>query len=167
MGFNQAGISSVALKPDKPPSPEAVPVTEQHLKGVLDPLSAVIALTRGMQNPCERKLAIFDGKQRFDLQLAFRREQKIVEKTPSGQPGVAYVCSVRYQPIAGHKPHKEDATKELAASGNIEVALRPVPSANMMVPHNVKIPTNWGEASMNLQRVDIVTPGKGQIALVQ
>lgn len=167
LGFSPAGIASVAVKPEKPPHPDAVPVTEQHLKGVLDPLSAVIALTRGTTNPCARKLSIFDGKQRFDVKLSFRAQQPLVEKKPSGQPGVSYVCSVRYEPIAGHKPGKDDASKEIAASGNVEIALRPVPSANMMVPHLVKIPTNWGSATMTLQRIDITTPGNGQIALVQ
>ncbi len=167
LGFKGERIASLDVVPAKPPHPEAVPLQEQHLKGVLDPLSAVIALTRtGTANPCDRKLPIFDGKQRFDLALSYRGQRRIDEKRPSGQPGVSFVCAVRYQPIAGHRPDN-DETRKFAANGSIEIAMRPVPSANLMVPHHVLIPSAWGQAELRLQRVDISSPGKAEIALVQ
>ncbi len=165
MGFTDTRITNVSMVPPSEPHPEAVPVKEHHLKDVLDPLSAVMAVTRGTANPCGRKLAIFDGKQRFDLIFSFRRQQKIEEKRPTGQPGFAFVCRVRYVPIAGYR--MTDETREMSASSAIEIALRPVPSANLVVPYLVTIPTFAGTATMALDKVAITTPGKGQIALVQ
>jgi hypothetical protein len=49
---------------------------------------------------------------------------------------------------------------------DIEVALRPVPSANLLVPYRVTVATKWGTGTMLLQRMDIVAPGQKQIALV-
>jgi hypothetical protein len=106
---------------------------------------------------------IFDGKERFDLLLSYRGEMKVSEQQPSGQPGIAYVCRVRYLPIAGHKADSE--TQFMAANDSIEVALRPIPSANLLVPYHVNIPTMAGYATVVSKRVEIISPGKPQIAL--
>jgi hypothetical protein len=70
---------------------------------------------------------------------------------------------VRYVPIAGYRATNE--TKELSESSAIEVTLRPVPNANLVVPYLVKIPTFAGSATIELSRIDITTTDKGQIAL--
>lgn len=107
---------------------------------------------------------MFDGKQRFDLQLSFRRQTRVAEMEPSGQPGVAFVCRVKDVPIAGHKMNEE--TAGLAASDGIEIALRPIPSANLFIPYQITIPTVAGTASLTAQRVEIVTSHNEQIAMV-
>lgn len=164
LGFAGDGIKAVEVLPVAPPSPIAVPVKDGHLKGVLDPLSAVMALARtAAANPCDRKLAIFDGKQRFDLLLSYKRQEHVRETRPSGQPGVAVVCRVRYQPIAGHKANEE--TRAMAAADGIEISLRPVPSANVFVPHQIVIPTGAGTVKLTASRIQIVTPRNEQIAL--
>jgi hypothetical protein len=166
MSFNDAGVSNVSSVPPHTPSRASVPVREHHLKDVLDPLSAVMALTRARSsNPCDRKISIFDGKQRFDLLFSFRRRERIPEARRSGQPGIGYVCRVRYIPIAGHK--NNDETRQMAETTGIEVALRPVPSANLVIPYQITIPTIAGSAVLTSQRVDITAPGMKQIALVR
>ena len=164
MSFSDAGVTNVTALPPSNPSPGTVPVQDIHLKGVLDPLSAVLAVTRAGGNPCQRKIPIFDGKQRFDLVLSFRRQQRIAEAQPSGQPTVAFVCRVRYVPIAGYKMNEE--TKFMASTQGIEIALRPVPAANVLVPYQITIPTVAGSATLTSTRVSIQTSGKRNIAFV-
>ena len=164
LGFKDGAVANVSVVPSKPPPPDMVPVKDEHKRNVLDPLSAVMALSlAGGQKPCDRKLSIFDGKQRFDLALSFRRQLRIAEARPSGQPGVGFVCSVRYTPIAGYRDNED--TEKLTANGNIEITLRPVPSANLMVPYHVSIPTAAGTATLTAQRIDITTRSRGLIAL--
>ena len=57
-------------------------------------------------------------------------------------------------------------TKYMAANDAIEVALRPVPSANVFVPYQISIPTMAGSATIVSKRVEIVSPGKPQIAML-
>ncbi len=164
LGFKDGAVSNVSVVPLKPPAADMVPIKDEHKRNVLDPLSAVMALSLASgQKPCDRKLAIFDGKQRFDLALSFRRQQRIVEARPSGQPGVGYVCRVRYTPIAGYRDNED--TEKLVTNGNIEITLRPVPSANLMVPYHVSIPTGAGTATLTAQRIEITTRSRGLIAL--
>ena len=163
--FANGEVTEVMHLPAAPAKPDTIPVREQHLKGVLDPLSAIVAVSRGSStNPCDRRVPVFDGKERFDLILSPKGETKITEQQPSGQPGMAHVCRVRYLPIAGHKIDSD--TRYMAANDAIEVMLRPIPSANVFVPYQITIPTQAGVATIVSKRVDIVLNGKPQIALL-
>ncbi|KAB2912546.1 MAG: DUF3108 domain-containing protein [Hyphomicrobiaceae bacterium] len=165
IGFSDGAVTEIQHLPPPVAKSDTIPVREQHLKGVLDPLSAIMAISRANgANPCDRRVPVFDGKERFDLLLSYKSEMKVTEQQPSGQPGVAYVCRVKYLPIAGHKVDSD--TRFMAASDAIEVALRPVPSAGVFVPYQITIPTIAGSATIVSRRVEIVTPGKAQIALM-
>jgi hypothetical protein len=165
IAFDEAGVSNVAIQPSSPPSPGTIPVREHHLKNVLDPMTAVMALSRASGgNPCGRRISIFDGKQRFDLVLSFRRQERVVEAQPSGQPSIAYVCRVQYIPVAGHKNNPE--TRQMASTSAIEVAFRPIPSLRLLVPYQITIPTIVGSAVMTSERVEITAPGNRRIAIV-
>jgi hypothetical protein len=165
MDFADGIVAAIRHTPTPVPKPDTVPVRQQHLKGVLDPLSAIMVVARGSNpNPCDRRLPIFDGKERFDLVLSYKGQMKVNEQQPSGQPAMAHVCKVKYQPIAGHKVDTE--TSFMATTDAIEVALRPVPSANILIPYQITIPTMVGYATLVAKRVEIETPGKPQIALL-
>lgn len=165
LGFKDHDVIQTRIEPESEPSPENVPVRPQHLKDVFDPLSALLAVARGgLANPCGRRIALFDGKQRFDLVLSFRRQVKIAEAKPSGEPGIGFVCRVQYIPISGHKDNK--ATRDFAANQGIEVTLRPVPSANLVVPYQIVIPTVVGNAVLQSKIVEITTSAERHIALV-
>ena len=170
MSFADNKVSSLLVQPPALPTMGVVPLKDTHLQDVLDPLSAIMVLAgaqggRGRgPNPCHRRLAIFDGKQRFDLVLSYKGQSQVSEAQPSGQPNIAYVCRVRYVPIAGHKQNEE--TKALVQELGIEIWLRPVPSADLVVPYQVVIPTAMGQVTLTSQKVEITTQSQGQIAFV-
>jgi hypothetical protein len=164
MGFSDGAVTDVTHLPPVQISTGTIPVRQHHLKGVFDPLSAVMVVSAVSDgNPCERRIPIFDGKERFDLVLSYKGQMHISEQQPSGQPGIAFVCRVKYLPIAGHRISKE--TKFMASNDDIEVALRPVPTANVYVPYQITIPTIAGSAMIVSKHVNIASPGKPQIAL--
>ena len=165
IGFSDDAVTNIMNVPPMVTSAPIIPLREHHLKGVVDPLSAIMMLSRNTAaDPCDRRIAIFDGKERFDLLFSRKGQMRVTEQSPSGQPGVAHVCRVRYLPIAGHKIDGD--TKFMAANDAIEVALRPVPSANVFVPYQISIPTMAGSATIVSKRVEIVSPGKPQIAML-
>jgi hypothetical protein len=163
--FANGVVLDVRHTPPATPKPDTVPLRSQHLKGVLDPLSAVMVVAQyANPDPCEHRLPIFDGKERFDLLLSYKGQVKVNEQQPSGQPAIAHVCRVRYQPIAGHKVDAESSY--LATTDAIEVSLRPIPSANVLIPYQITIPTLVGYATIVSKRVEIESPGLPQIALL-
>jgi Protein of unknown function (DUF3108) len=166
LGFDKGNVKTVAIEPAKPPHPEAVPVKPEHMKNVFDPMSSILAITHADgPNPCNRTIPIFDGKIRFNLVMSAKGEQKIKESKPSGQPTELKVCKVSYQPIAGHKP--KDFENPWVDYSGIEIALRPVPSANLYVPYRVSIPTTLGAAVMTAETVNITASNSTVIALSQ
>jgi uncharacterized protein DUF3108 len=163
--FDNGTVLEVKHNPRPEPKPDVVPLRDQHLRGVLDPLSAVMVLSNySSADPCERRLPIFDGKERFDLVMSYKGEVKVNEQQPSGQPAIAHVCRVKYRPIAGHKADAENSY--LATTDAIEVSLRPIPSAKILVPYQISIPTMLGNATIVSKRVEIESPGRPQIALL-
>ena len=161
IGFDQSGVQDVSVLPLAADPPDTVPLEAQHLKGVLDPLSAIMALTHTSgTSPCERKVSIFDGKQRFDLDLRYSRQVAIGE----GQADMAIVCRVKYVPIAGYRANEE--TRNMAMSTGIEIAFRPIPSAKLMLPQEVIVPTAAGTAQLSLVGVEIKSPDHGKVASV-
>jgi hypothetical protein len=163
--FVNGGVFDVRHSPPAPLKPDTVPLRDQHLKGVLDPLSAIMVVARyANPDPCDHRLPIFDGKERFDLLLSYKGQVKVNEQQPSGQPVIAHVCRVQYRPIAGHKIDAESSY--LATSDAIEVSLRPIPSANVLIPYQIRIPTLIGYATIVSKRVEIESPGLPQIALL-
>ena len=159
MGFDKEGIERVSVVPATMEAADTVPITRSHLKGVFDPLSAILAITHSdAPSPCGRKVSIFDGKQRFDIALRFARKEPV-----AGIPNeTAIVCRVKYTPIAGYRPTEE--TRQLAASNDIEIVFRMVPAAKLMLPQSVALPTVAGAARIDLERVNIELPERGQVA---
>ena len=83
-----------------------MPVTAANRRSIVDPLTAVLFSTAAAgetlsQDACRRTLPIFDGHQRYDLKLAFKRMDKVTAE--KGYAGPVVVCSVSYEPIAGHR----------------------------------------------------------------
>ena len=166
LGFKDQAVNVLNVVPPGSTGGENyVPIKPEHLKNILDPLTAIMVTTRAKAgSPCGRKIPIFDGKQRFDLLTTSAGQQKVPETRPSGQPAIGYVCRVRYIPVAGYKDTED--MRNMVKNSTAEIALRPVPSANLLVPYRITVVTKWGTASMILKRMDIVTPEQKQIALV-
>lgn len=164
LAYAAGTVSSVEIQPPSTPGPDVIPLRPNHLQNVFDPLTALIVLSRHRgTNPCGRKIGVFEGKQRFDIELSPGRDEKVAETKPSGQPAMAHVCRVKYVPVAGHKLNRE--TKAAINADGIEVALRPIPSANLAIPYRIVIPTPLGSAVLTAQHIEIVSPGNVLIAL--
>jgi hypothetical protein len=75
-----------------PPKSDRVPVTQTNRQGIVDPLTAMLffaAAGEGLaRDVCRHTLPIFDGQQRCDLKLAFKRMDKVTgEKGYAGYAG--------------------------------------------------------------------------------
>ncbi|MFV0367817.1 MAG: DUF3108 domain-containing protein [Hyphomicrobiaceae bacterium] len=161
MGFGNGQIVSVSANPEPPRSPEFVPVERSHLKGVLDPLTAVMAMTRPESSaPCQQRLKIFDGIQRFDLVMAPAGTEQL--KAKNGTINVLQVCEMRYFPISGYDRNGE--TPDLARNLRIRISLRQVPEAGLFIPQEIKIPTALGSVVLELEKAEIQAANRDQVA---
>ncbi len=153
--FQKKMVQDILINPPQHPGARSVPITAAHLQNVVDPLSAIVLLSQARLNrgeACNKRLPIFDGKIRYDLILSPKGTRNL--GSAGNLRGTAYVCSVRFVPIAGHKMGND------YASGNtgIEVWLVPVPEAGLIVPYYIHVPTPAGTASMVTAKFDVQTP---------
>jgi hypothetical protein len=143
----QNGVVKEAVAiPPHDPSPDRVPVTEAHKKGVVDPMSAGLMPVAGKgevvaPESCKRKLAIFDGRNRVDIDLVFKRMDQV--KADKGYQGPVVVCQALYRPIAGHRPERA-AIKYLVEQRDMEMWLAPIAGTRVLVPFRFSVPTPFG-----------------------
>jgi hypothetical protein len=163
MAIGDGAVREFSAEPKMPPAPNRVPLTEAHRRGVTDPMSASLFRVPGTGSlftaeACPRKLAIFDGRMRYDLHLTFKRVEQV--KAEKGYQGRAVVCSVMFSPIAGHATDRA-AIQYLANLREIEALFAPIAGTRVLAPFRVAVPTPVGTGVMQAtQFVSIPQPGR-------
>jgi len=154
-------IKDVFLEPPEDPDSDRVPLTEAHRHGVLDPMTASLLYVAGTGDPmspeaCKRTTSIYDGRLRYDLQLVYKRMDKV--KADKGYDGPAMVCAVYFTPVAGYIPTRS-AIKYIAKLREIEIWLVPIAGTRVLVPFRIDGPTPIGHAVMEAtQFVSVAVP---------
>ena len=171
MQFRDGGVSQVASQPPLRSSNRVVPVTDKHVKGVLDPLTALFMTAKAAKpghhaSVCDRRLPVYDGLYRFDLQLSHKKTVRVVKKRKSGYGGPAVICKVKFIPVAGHKPHASQIAF-MSRTDDIEIWLMPLPEDDHYVPYHISLPTPYGTAQMTSTALQVVTASRKKFALVQ
>jgi len=99
---------------------------------------------------CNRTFRMFDGFSRSDIALEFIGTEDV---NTSGYKGKVSVCSVRYLPIAGHKPAA--TMTKFMQSNTMEVRLAPIPDTQQLVVVSATIPLQVGTASLQIEELQI------------
>jgi hypothetical protein len=139
MVLDNGSVKELAASP--PPGGERVPVTEANRQGIADPLSAMLFSTAATgeglsQEACQRTLPIFDGHQRYDLKLEFKRMDEVTAE--KGYAGPVVVCSVGYEPIAGHRP-STPLVRYLSEGREMEITLAPIAGTRLLAPFRLSV----------------------------
>jgi hypothetical protein len=155
--FSNNVVREIEVNPPQRPSTARVPLTRKHMQNVVDPLSAVVMLTnvginKAGPDVCAKRLPIFDGKARYDLQLSYKGTKPI--NAGNGYKGPAYICKVKFIPIAGHKANDEESVYASKNEG-MEVWMMPVPKAGLYVPYYIYVPTAVGTATLTSSGLDV------------
>ena len=140
MALQEGDVRELAVAAP-PPGSDLVPVTDANRRSIVDPLTAMLfsaaATDDGLsQGACRHTLPIFDGQQRYDLKLAFKRLDKVAAE--KGYAGPVVVCSVSYEPIAGHRASTA-LVKYLSEGREMEIALAPVAGTRLLAPFRLSV----------------------------
>ena len=138
MDLDEGSVKELAAA--APTKSDRVPVTQANRQGIVDPLTAMLfsaaAAGEGLhRDVCRHTLPIFDGQQRYDLKLAFKRMDKVAAE--KGYAGPVVVCSVSYEPIAGHRAYP--LVKYLSEGREMEMALAPVAGTRLLAPFRMLV----------------------------
>jgi hypothetical protein len=136
MTFKDGNVQELEAS-EPPPGEDRVALTMEHRRQVLDPLSALLipAGDGGVSEAaCRRVLPVFDGRRRYDLGLSFKRIEQV--KASKGYAGPAVVCSIVFQPIAGHRRGSPLLTF-LTDGRDVEMALAPIAGTRILAPFRI------------------------------
>jgi hypothetical protein len=139
-------VKDLFADPPLYPHPDRIPVSDADRRGVVDPMSSTINRVGGNGDPvsplaCARKVAVFDGRVRYDLRSEFKRIERV--KAERGYQGPAVVCAVYFEPISGYVPDRA-VIKYLVALRDAEVWLAPIAGTRVLVPFRFSMPTPLG-----------------------
>jgi Protein of unknown function (DUF3108) len=146
MVMNGNAVRDYVAEPPTIWTPDRVPLTDAHRRGVTDPMTATILRVPGngdtiVPAACNRTLAIFDGRMRYDLKLSFKRLDRV--RSDRGYQGAVVVCMVTFNPIAGHVAERP-VIRYLVSLQDMELWLAPIAGTRLMVPYRFQVPTPVG-----------------------
>jgi hypothetical protein len=165
MSLENNTVKEYSVNPPQDPSPERIPVTEENRMGIVDPMSAAIISVPGTgdmlaKENCNRTVAIFDGKQRYDLLFHYEKIEQV--KDVKGYSGPMLVCGVDYKAVAGHRPDRIQV-KFMEANKSITVGLAPVAGTRVLFPLRVQFMTMIGIVVVEAESFS-VAPREKQVA---
>lgn len=157
-------VRSMRVTPKFKPNAERIKVTDRHKRNVVDPLSAILmptAAARGAPDAsvCKRRIPVFDGWTRFDIQLEYKEMREVSGK---GYDGQVVVCSARWIPVAGHRPSRA-SVKYMKENRRMEAWLAPIGSKGVFVPYRVEMATKNGTLVVQPRKLRF-TGGRDQAA---
>ncbi len=144
MKMRRGTVANVSVNPPQDRMGQRIKVTKSHLQGVMDPLTAaVFPAPKGLvPESCNRTLQLFDGKERYNVHLRYKKRRRT--STSDGRfKGEVLVCGARYEPVAGHRP-KRKAIQQLAANKSLEIWLAPLGDRPYLVPLRASIRAPFG-----------------------
>lgn len=145
MDFEDGAVEKVSLRPDnreKKNGPKWIQLTPDHLRNVIDPASSVVIPVEPDRVDdgnavCNRTLNIYDGDTRFDMILNYKSTAQI---DTQGYEGKAFVCQLRYLPVAGHERDQRNI-KYMRENEKMEIWLAPTADSQVFTPIKVVVPT--------------------------
>jgi hypothetical protein len=149
MTFDEGNVTAVEDNAP-PPGPDRVPLTQSHAEGVTDPLTALIIPAEGngaapAKESCNRTLAVFDGRRRYDLVLSFKRMEQRRDKADGGS---IPVCNVILRPIAGHRANSM-IMKYVAGRRDMEISFAAIAGTRFLAPFRLSVPTLIGTMAIS------------------
>jgi Protein of unknown function (DUF3108) len=163
MLISAGNVKEFTADPPTVASPDRVPLTDAHRRGVSDPMTASLVRVPGtgetvVPQACQRTVSVFDGRMRYDLQLSYKRTDRVPSQT--GYDGPVVVCGIRFSPVAGYVPERY-AIKYLAQLQDMELWLAPIAGTRIMAPFRLSIPTPVGTGVLEATQFSAIAhPGR-------
>lgn len=144
MSVAAGAATAVSITPPVDKKPDHVPVGDEHRRGITDPVSALLMAVPAGEDPtsaaaCNRRIPIFDGNARYDIELSFAGSRQVQSR---GYTGPVAVCNARFIPIAGHRPNR--STRFMAENRDMQAWLAPITGTNLVAPYRIAVRSEIG-----------------------
>jgi hypothetical protein len=128
------------------------PASEFDRTGVVDPMTATLLLSElvaaAEDQPCDGAIPVFDGKQRYDLNLVSRGTETIRTR---GYRGEVLVCDAYYAPISGYDP--EDWPEPGETRHPLRMWIAPIADGTAFLPVRLHTRAGFGGVTVELREL--------------
>ncbi|MEP3278834.1 MAG: DUF3108 domain-containing protein [Stappiaceae bacterium] len=166
MKVGEGRLKTLNVAPKLRPFKDRIAVTAKHHSDIVDPVSAILmplensSASFGPQ-ACDRRIPIFDGWTRYDIQLSYKRRKKV---RGFGYDGDVIICSARWVPVAGHRPAKK-SVQYMAANTDMEIWLAPLAGTRVLFPYRASMRTAAGKLIVLARKINMsAAPSRVQAA---
>lgn len=158
MRLADKAVMDLTVHPGLAAGLDMVPLTLDHVQGVVDPMSALFVPIGHLvevtgEAACNRTLSVFDGWQRYDISMRYR-DTETVFGSRANYSGPAFVCAARYAPIAGHSLTKP-SVGFMSHNDRLAVWLVPAGDLPILIPFRLLIGTEIGDLIIRLDRLSV------------
>lgn len=151
--YSAGTVSAFIVDPPIVNNINRVPVERSQLSGVNDMLATFVLRGSGLDKSlCDRRMHIFTGIERFDLNFSYAKDDVATSKR-TGYQGPVVLCHISYKPISGHYTTSE-LTNSLAQDDRILIWYAPLHDSGYFLPYRVLLTTSMGDLSMVLTELD-------------
>lgn len=151
MGVNGGNVTSISIVPPFERNYPVVPLGDGDRRHITDPLSGLVSVMENgrIDDPanCSRTIPVFDGTQRFDIQLSYGGT-RLVRKP--GFTGNVVVCHIRYMPVAGHRTDRP-SVQFMRDNREMSAWLAPVEGTRLLLPIRISVQTMLGLSVVEAQ----------------
>lgn len=129
-------------------------VPDELRLGTRDPMSALLAALRMVEGngDCSRKLAVFDGRRRYDLIFTDRGSKALQASTYGRFSGAAQQCDFEYVPIRGHERRNPDPAMQARQLRKGRAFLANVLPGVARTPVRIEVDGDWGDTVAHLRQ---------------
>lgn len=149
--FARGNVVKIANSPPLPKRrKDWVPVGDNDLKAVFDPLSAVLVRARDARSVCSQTLKAFDGEIRANLAMSF---VNVAKDSIGGGEREVVTCSGRFKPVAGyHRGNK--SLQYLSTRSRIVLKFAELGKTGIYAPVQASVSTKIGTVSIRARRIE-------------
>lgn len=156
MTLRDRAVVDLTVIPGLVPWFDLVPLTMEHVRNIVDPMSAMIAPVRRIEGltaseACNRTIPVFDGWSRYDVTLG-GGEVRTVVGAAGGYSGLVYVCGAGYRPIAGHRS-SEAPVVYMEGNSRLQATLMPIEGQLVLIPYELLIGTEIGDLVIRVEQI--------------
>ncbi|MDF1767994.1 DUF3108 domain-containing protein [Maricaulis sp.] len=128
------------------------PASDSDRTDVIDPMTAFFELSRRLEGGegCQGRLAVFDGKARYDLRLETVGTDRVRTRAWRGD---ALLCHAWYEPISGYDPEDYPSASELRHP--LVLWLAPIAGDSAYLPVRLHTRAGFGGVTIELTGLSV------------
>lgn len=158
VAFDQNDVAGLADAAPHPITHERrAEIDPALLKGVLDPLSAIVAIGQTLEatGSCNLSVGVYDGRRRYQLVVSDLGDRELTRSRYAPYGGESRRCDFAFKRVAGFKKKKKKVDQSPTTG---RAYFRRSAEGAPLMPVRIAADTKYGAAILHLKEIELLDP---------